>query len=102
EIQRTFDPALQAEVQFGFANSEVTQDELLVNIDHFLRQDQEWHQEAEPYITQLQGGLSRVTSSGTAALGRSAEYEVHAAMLVWQGAWADALISANEAAQHLV
>lgn len=101
DVQRTLDPALQAEIQFGIENSDVSETDLLENVDHFFAQDDEWQDSAEREIASLQSSLERGTAPGSSKLGDAVKHEVLASELAWQAVWAEASAQAATAAQAM-
>lgn len=101
DVSRTLDAALQAEIEFGLENSEISKDDLLENVDHFLAQDDEWQSDAEREIAKLQAEKKRMPTEAGEALGASAPHEVRASELAWQGVWAEASAEAADAAQAM-
>jgi hypothetical protein len=101
DVQNTLDPALQAEVQFGLANSDVSKADLFENVDHFLAQDDVWQNDAETEISTLQVSLARSDAPGSVKLGAAVNHEVVASELAWQSVWAEASAEAATAAQTM-
>jgi hypothetical protein len=101
EVREALRPEAQAEIAFGIVNSEVTEDALVAAIRSCLDQDDDWQQEAEPYIADLRRQTQRRLPAGTAALAACARDEVKAWNLAWRGDRRAASRTALEVAQQL-
>jgi hypothetical protein len=101
EIISALRPETQAEISFGISNSEVTEVELRTAVTSFLAQDDEWQDEAEPFIAELRREAERTLPAGTEALALSAAAEVRAWMQIWRGEHLAASQTAVEVAQLL-
>lgn len=94
DVRRTLDPALQAELEFGFSNSGSTLEETIENVRHFLKQDATWQNDAEPHIAKLQAQVERALAPGADSLSAAAPHEIQALERLWDGAWQEAAVSA--------
>lgn len=101
EIRAALRPEIQAEIQFGILNSEVSIDELKDAVRSYLDQDDDWQTGAEPAIATLRRDSQRVLPAGTDTLASSAAKEVKAWGQVWKGEFEEASRSAVEVAQRL-
>lgn len=101
EIRSALRPEIQAEIQFGIFNSDVSIDELKDAVRSCLEQDDDWQTGAEPAIATLRRDAQRVLPAGTETLAMSAAKEVKAWGQVWNGELEEASRSAVEVAQRL-
>lgn len=96
---QALDPELQAEIQFGIANSRDTSaQELLDNVNVFLDQGDPWREGGEPHLLEYRQSAVRVLPDGTPALASSVAGEIEAAQLAAAGRWADASRRAQDVA----
>jgi hypothetical protein len=101
EIRSALRTEAQAEVSFGISNSEVTESELGAAVRSFLIQDDDWQNEAEPYIAELRRVAYRVVPAGTDELAASVADEVKAWNHLWRGDYLAASQSAVAASSRL-
>lgn len=91
---------LQAEIQFGRENStDVSIDDVLGNVDAFLGQGDAWRTGAEPHIAKARREAVQKAPEGSAALGKSVQFEVEACSFAAAGQWDKAAAKAVEAAR---
>jgi len=101
EVRAALRPETQAEIAFGVTNSEGTESELRAAVSSFLRQDDDWQNQAEPFIAELRREAQRSLPPGTEALASSAAAEVKAWNQVWHGDYRAASLTAVDVAQRL-
>lgn len=96
-VRQALDADLQAEVEFGLANSrEIPTADLLKNVSIFLEQGDEWRNIAEPYIANARREVARQDPEQSALLAASAQHEVDA----WLSAFRSDFVGARDAAQQ--
>ena len=101
-LRQALDADLQAEVAFGLENSRgAPADELLVNIDLFLDQGDEWQNNAEPLITEARRHTERQHPPGSTLLAASARHEVEACASAFRSDFVGARDAALRAAAAL-
>lgn len=100
-VQKSMEVDLQAEIAFGLGSAEISETELLQNVDMFLAQGDDWADLAEPVLAEYREVAARTPTSASAALAGSASHEVKACALAWQGEWKEAAAEANLAAESL-
>ena len=88
-------PDIQAEIEFGFDNSDVTDVDLVGLLDSFLEQDAEWRP-ADADIRARATAKRQEPQPGANELATSARYEVES----WQAAWRGDLSQASEVARR--
>ncbi|MBA2726242.1 MAG: hypothetical protein H0U53_09650 [Actinobacteria bacterium] len=81
---RAMHPELQAEIAFGFDQSDDESANLLDLLDSFLKQDEDWAA-ADSYIEGRATELSRQVSHNMQELQQAARHEVACWGLLWQG-----------------
>lgn len=101
EVRQALRPETQAEIAFGIANSDVSEAELAAAIQSCLDQDEDWHEEAEPFIAELKHDAERRLPPGTETLAETAGDEVRAWNLAWRGELNGASRIAAEVAQKV-
>lgn len=101
EVLDALRPETQAEIRFGIANSEVGEQQIRAAMSSFLNQDDEWQNEAEPYLAELRREASRNLPPGTESLASTAAAEVKAWRQVWRGEYEAASVTAVEVSQRL-
>lgn len=94
EVRSALRPEVQAEIDFGIVNSEVTEGEFRGAVRSCLDQDDNWQNEAEPYIAELRREAKRAMPPGTEDLAVSAAKEVRA----WSQAWEADYLGASQTA----
>lgn len=100
--RQALDADLQAEVDFGLTNSrEVSNSDLLANVEVFLDQGNAWRDSAEPYITEARRTVQRSDPAGSMLLAASAPHEVEACTSAFRGDFVGAREAAQEAARAL-
>jgi hypothetical protein len=101
-VRQALDPDLQAEVEFGLANSrEVSNKDLLDNKAIFLEQGDAWRDNAEPHLAEARRAVERRDPPGSALLAVSAPHEVEACMAAFRGDFVGARDAAQRAARAL-
>jgi hypothetical protein len=94
-------PELQAEIEFGINQSDVTYlDELSQLIDLFLKQDEEW-KEADNDIKQLRNGFEKKLDDQTKILYSIVKEEVNYQYQLWKNDYELALESARKIIDNL-
>lgn len=101
EVVSALRPEAQAEISFGIKNSEVSEEELRAAVSSFLNQDDDWQNEAEPFIAELRRESERRLPPGTDTLAESAAGEVKAWGQLWRGEYLAASQTAVGVAQQL-
>ncbi len=96
EEVKSLPPQLQAEIEFGFVNSEDAQSDLVELTRIFWDQAKEW-EAAERAITANAGNLTKVVTTSDTALAASAEVEV----ACWAAVFNDDLAAAVTLAQDV-
>jgi hypothetical protein len=101
-VRQALDPDLQAEIDFGLANSrEATNKDLRENVEVFLEQGDRWRNDAEPYIAEARRAAERGDPTGSVLLAASAPYEVEACAAAFRGDFVGARDAAERAARAL-
>jgi hypothetical protein len=101
-VRQALDPDLQAEIDFGLANSrEATNADLKENAEVFLEQGDRWRNDAEPYIAEARRAVDRRDPTGSLLLAASAPYEVEACAAAFRGDFVGARDAAERAARAL-
>lgn len=102
DVQSALDPELQAEVQFGWANSRgETPEDVLGNVQVFLDHGAEWRAGGEQALAEFRDAAEQVPAAGSDALQASAPLEVQAWALACQEDWAGASALLQQAAREL-
>ena len=96
ESVRPMHPELQAEIEFGFRNSESAGTDLLEMLESFLAQDQDWI-DADGEIASDAIERASGPAVGAGPLGESAQFEVRC----WQAAWRGDIDEAVPMAQRV-
>lgn len=100
ENRECLHPELQAEIEFGLAQSALTTEEMEANIVHFANQDEEWA-DANGEILQIRDKKNKVEPSYIKALAACVKHEVEYANSIWSGNYARALTAATDALNEL-
>ncbi len=100
EVLRALRPELQAELDFGFENSEDPA-EMVEFARAFLAQDDAWRTQAEPALIEARNAAQKVVPAEAAELAVAARHEVTATAALWNGDWARASQEALSAAQAI-
>lgn len=91
ERRAFFHPEIQAELHFGLEQSkELSSKEMLQNLKHFLKQDEEWIA-ADEAIVELRSKLTQAKLPATEELSKAVEAEIKYQYAMWHGNYADAL-----------
>ena len=94
EGRTRFHPNLQAEIDFGIAQSrDKDLGEFVENFQAFISQTDEW-KEAEREILNIRSGCARSNLEGGGDLAAAAEFEVEYQMAAWSNDWPNALTKA--------
>lgn len=101
EVRRSLPAELQAEIAFGFAQSEASADDLVELAQSAIRRDELWQEDAEPELARLRRGATRSPQPNAAELAASAAREVKAWTLAWSREWESAGIAAVDVLEHL-
>lgn len=101
EVRRSLPAELQAELTFGFEQSEASADEIVELARSALHQDEIWQEDAEPELARLRREATRAPQPNAAELAASARLEVKAWMHAWKLEWESAAIAAIEVLQNL-
>lgn len=101
EELRAFPPQLQAEIEFGFANSEEPDADLLALLRAFWAQDAEWRQ-ADAMLSSDTSSRQRATNPAQDALAASARAEVMCWRAAFTGDLPRAVTLAQEATDKLI
>ncbi len=100
ENREALEPELQAEIEFGWQNSRGAEsDDVIENVETFLEHDAAWRDTGEPLVAEFRQDAVKVEAPGAEALGRSAQAEVEAWHLAFQGEWLAASSQLQEAAR---
>lgn len=91
ENREFFHPEIQAELEFGIEQSrDCTADEMLHNLDHFLKQDSDW-EAADQAILGLRAGLTQRTLGATEDLANAVPAELDYQYAIWNADYSSAL-----------
>lgn len=91
ENREFFHPEIQAELEFGIEQSkDCSADEMLHNLDHFLRQDSEW-EAADEAILGLRAGLTQRTLGAAEDLANAVPAELEYQYAIWNADYSSAL-----------
>ncbi|QRY43503.1 DEAD/DEAH box helicase [Mycolicibacterium boenickei] len=102
EVLGALDPELQAEVEFGWLNSNgKSHDDILDNVRVFLEHEQDWREGGEPYITEIRHDKQLIPPPGSEAMQTSAPLEVAAWEAAYQGNWLAASQQIEAAAREV-
>lgn len=101
EVRRSLPAELQAELTFGFEQSEASADELAELTRSALEQDEVWQEDAEPELARLRREAARTPQPNAAELAGSARREVKAWGHAWKLEWESAAIAAVDVLEHL-
>lgn len=95
--RRALDPELQAEVEFGWENSQADPGEVLDNVATFLEHGEAWRHDGEPRVTEFRQAAVKVESSASAVLGAAAPLEVDAWRQAFSSDWTAASATLQQA-----
>lgn len=101
EIRKALPVELQAELSFGFEQSQAPEDDLVLLAESALEQDEIWQEDAEPELAKMRREATRVPLPNVAELGESAVREVRAWTFAWQQQWEEAARTAIEVVEQL-
>lgn len=102
ETRQALAPELQAEINFGVANSRnTTVADFLENVRVFLEQGDTWRDNAEPLLTKQRNAATRRLPDGTDALATAVTAEIEACESAAHERWTDAGRLAQDAAREL-
>lgn len=101
EVRRSLPAELQAELTFGFEQSEAPANELADLTRSALRQDEAWQEDAEPELARLRREATRTPQPNATELAASAHREVKAWAHAWKLEWESAAIAAVDVLEHL-
>ncbi|WP_397568766.1 DEAD/DEAH box helicase [Schlesneria sp. T3-172] len=91
ENREFFHPEIQAELEFGIEQSrDSTAHEMLLNLDHFLKQDSDW-EGADQAILGLRAGLTQRTLGATEDLANAVPAELEYQYALWSADYSSAL-----------
>lgn len=92
------EPEIQAEVQFGWANSRgADPDDVIENVTTFLAQDKGWRESGEEMVAEFREEAVKIEPSAAQPLGEAAPLEVEAWQLAYSGDWIAASEKLREA-----
>lgn len=100
ENRECLHPELQAEIEFGLAQSAISTEEIEENIRHFSEQDDEWIGASEE-ILQIREHKTKVEHTYTKALAQCVKHEVEYSNSIWSGHYTRALSAAADALNEL-
>lgn len=101
EVAKSLPVELQAEIAFGFEQSQEPADNLLYLTESALTQDEIWQEDAEPELAKLRREATRVSQPNVAELATSAAREVRAWTYAWQQDWESAARTAVDVFENL-
>ena len=102
ENRLALEPELQAEVDFGWQNSNGFEaDEIIENVKVFLEHGNDWREKGEPAVAEFRQDAVKTEPPGTDALGKAAVLEVKAWHLAFHGDWNGASQKLQEAVSHV-
>jgi Rad3-related DNA helicase len=84
EVAKSLPVELQAEITFGFEQSQAPADDLLYLAESALTQDEIWQEDAEPELAKLRREATRVPQPNVSELATSTVREVRAWTYAWQ------------------
>jgi hypothetical protein len=96
------EPEVQAEVQFGWANSRgADPDDVVENVATFLAHGKEWRENGEEMVSEFREDAVKVEPPAAEPLGKAAPLEVEAWNLAYSGDWIGASGKLREAVVHV-
>lgn len=101
EIAKSLPVELQAEITFGFEQSQAPADDLLYLAESALTQDEIWQEDAEPELAKLRREATRVPQPNVSELAASTVREVRAWTYAWQQDWESAARTAVDVFENL-
>jgi DEAD/DEAH box helicase len=101
EVRTSLPVELQAEITFGFEQSQAPADDLRYLVESALEQDAIWQEDAEPELAKLRREARRVAQPNVAELAASTVREVRAWAYAWQQDWESAARAAVEVFENL-
>lgn len=101
EVQKALPVEMQAELTFGFDQSQEAADNLRYLAESALNQDEIWQEDAEPELAKLRRQAVRVAQPHVDELAASAEREIRAWTYAWQQDWESATRAAVDVFENL-
>lgn len=101
EVAKSLPVELQAEIAFGFEQSQAPADDLLYLAESALTQDEIWQEDAEPELAKLRREATRVPQPNVSELAASTVREVRAWTYAWQQDWESAARTAVDVFENL-